>query len=217
MNIEKLLTDYKQYGFWGFQKRCLKFLLRKVGIAVDSYYYMVNEVDGVSNKMIFEKTDISDARILDYQDFLLGDKDVFTEKKLEVVKARLEKGSYIPYGIVRDSHLIYSCWISYKEMDTSTACLNGPLDDCEALLVDDYCSPSARGKGIHTAMNAYRLWQIAQSGKDKAVVIILRENKPAFKSQLKVGFKVAFTYYVATVWGKTYTNYFNKKSNNKGL
>lgn len=48
-------------------------------------------------------------------------------------------------------------------------------------------------------------------GKERAVVVILKENKPAYKSQLRVGFDVAFVYYVATLWGKAYTNYYEKK------
>lgn len=210
INTGKIQTDYKQYGFGGFLKRCLKFFLRKMGIIMDSYYYMIKYVSPEESKLLFDKANITDVKILSYQDFLLGDKDVFTAKKLDVIKTRIEKGSYIPYGIVRGGHLIYSCWISFDEMETTTKCLNGQLAANEALLVDDYCTPSARGKGIHTAMNAYRLWQIAQRGKEKAIVVILKENKPAFQSQLTVGFEVAFTYYVATFWGKTYTNYFKK-------
>lgn len=209
--ITKLRDDYKQYGFWGFQKLLLKFFLRIIGIEVNSYFYMVNKIDGEARHKQFVLFNINDVKTLTYQDFLLGDKDMFTEKKLKTIKTRLADGTYIPYGIVREGKLIYSCWISMREMELSDNCLIDQLNEYEVLLLDDYCSPIARGKGIHTAMNAYRLWQIAQKGGCRALVIIIKENKPAYKSQLRVGFKVAFDYFIVKFGGKTYTNYYKRK------
>ena len=207
----KLQSDLKQFGFWGFLKRIVKFFLRKIGINYNSYYYMVNHIDTEARRMQFEAAKLPPVKELTYDDFLLGDKTIFTDNKLNMIKQRLQDDGYHAYGIVENGQLIYSCWISLKKLESSNACVEGLLDDNEGLLVDAYCSPAARGRGLHGAMNAYRLWQLSQNGKSQAVGIVLKENKPAYKSQLKVGFEVAFTYYVANVWGKTFTNYPNRK------
>lgn len=207
----KLQSDLKQFGFWGFLKRIVKFFLRKIGINYNSYYYIVNHIDAEARRKQFEAAKLPSVKELTYDDFLLGDKTIFTDKKLHLIKQRLQDDSYHAYGIIENGQLIYSCWISLKKLESSNACVEGVLDDNEGLLIDAYCSPTARGRGLHGAMNAYRLWQIARNGEKKAVGIVLKENKPSYKSQIKVGFEVAFTYYVAYVWGKTFTNYFKRK------
>lgn len=207
----KLQSDLKQFGFWGFLKRTAKFFLRKTGINVNSYYYMVNHIDTEARRKQFEAANLPQVKQLTYDDFLKGDKNMFNEKKLSLIQKRLTDSTYRAYGIVENDILIYSCWISLNKLESSDACMEGSLNANEGLLIDAYCSPVARGRGLHGAMNAYRLWQIAQNGKNQAVAIVLKENKPAYKSQIKAGFEVAFIYYVATVWGKTLTNYFKQK------
>lgn len=211
----KLQSDLKQFGFWGFLKRIAKFFLRKIGINVNSYYYIVNHIDAEARRKQFEAANLPPVKELAYDDFLKGDTSVFNEKKLTLIQQRLADGTYKAFGIIEDGRLIYSCWISLKKLESSNACVEGDLDENEGLLVDAYCSPMARGRGLHGAMNAYRLWQLSQYGKSQAVVIVLKENKPAYKSQMKVGFRVAFTYYEASVWGKTFTNYYKRKKTYK--
>lgn len=207
----KLQSDFKQFGLWGFLKRTAKFFLRKIGIYTNSYYYIVNHIDAEARRRQFEAANLPPVKELAYNDFLLGDSLVFNEKKLDLIRKRLVDGSYKAFGIEENEQLIYSCWISLKKLESSNACVEGELDENEGLLVDAYCSPMARGRGLHGAMNAYRLWQLSQHGKSQAVGIVLKENIPALKSQLRVGFEVAFTFYVATIWGKTFTNYFERK------
>lgn len=207
----KLQADLKQFGFWGFLKRIAKFFLRKIGINVNSYYYMVNHINAEARRKQFEAANLLAVKELTYEDFLKGDPSVFNEKKLTLIQQRLADGTYKAFGIIENGQLIYSCWISLKKLESSDACVESGLGEKEGLLVDAYCSPVARGRGLHGAMNAYRLWQLSQQGKNQAVVIVLKENIPAYKSQLKVGFEVAFIYYVATVWGKTITNYYKRK------
>ncbi len=210
MRFDKIKYDYLQYGFWGFLMRILKYLLRKLGIYINSYYYMINHIEPEFRFEQFKKSYIPDVKILGYQDFLLGDKDVFTESKLSIIRNRLSNKNYIPYGIVRNNRLIYSCWVSLRDMVVTQDMDWGKLKDNEALLVDDYCCPSYRGKGIHTAVNTYRLWNISQMGRERAVVIILRGNKPAYRSQLKAGFDISFSFIIVRIWGKTFTNYWKK-------
>lgn len=207
----KIQNDIKQFGFGGWLKRIVKFVLSKIGIRINSYYYMVNQIDADLMRSQFETANLPSVRQLIYDDFLIGDKTVFNDKKLALIRGRLMDNSYHAYGIVIDNKLMYSCWISLKKLESSNACVEGLIDDNEGFLFDAYCCPAARGRGFHSAMNAYRLWQISQNGKSHAVVIILKENKPAYKSQLKVGFQTGFTFYVATFWGKTVTNYFKRK------
>lgn len=207
----KLQSDLKQFGFWGFLKKIGKFSLRKIGININSYYYMVNQIDAEARQQQFEAANLPPVKELAYDDFLLGDSVMFSEKKLALIRQRLNDDTFKAYGIVENGQLVYSCWISLKKLESSNACVEGNLDENEGLLLDAYCSPVARGRGFHGAMNAYRLWQLSQHGKNRAVVIVLKENTPAYKSQLKVGFEVAFIYYVTTIWGKTFTNYPNRK------
>lgn len=211
INGEKFRADYKQFGLLGLFKRTAKFFLRKIGINTNSYYYMINQIDVEARRKQFEAANLTQVTELTYDDFLIGDKSVFNEKKLTVIQQWLSEGTYKAYGIVENGILIYSCWISLHKLETSDECVVGCLDENEGLLLGAYCSPAARGRGLHGAMNAYRLWQLTQNGKNQAVVIILKENKPAYKSQLKVGFEVLFTYSVVTIWGKTFTNYFRRK------
>lgn len=211
INGEKFRADYKQFGLLGLFKRTAKFFLRKIGINTNSYYYMINQIDVEARRKQFEAANLIQVKELTYNDFLIGDKSVFNEKKLTVIQQWLSEGTYKAYGIVENGILIYSCWISLHKLETSDECVVGCLDENEGLLLGAYCSPAARGRGLHGAMNAYRLWQLTQNGKNQAVVIILKENKPAYKSQLKVGFEVLFTYSVVTIWGKTFTNYFRRK------
>ncbi len=216
-NSSKLQADLKQFGYGGFVKRILKFFLRKIGININSYYYLVNHIDADARRKQFENAGLPPIKELIYDDFLKGDKAVFTEKKLALIQERMNDESFHAYGIIENDKLVYSCWVSLNKMESSDKCTDGGLDDDEGLLVDAYCGPIARGRGLHGAMNAYRLLKISQYGKEKAVVIVLKENIPAFKSQKKVGFEVAFTYYVANVWGKTYTNYFKRKKTYKDV
>ena len=211
MSNSKLRANLKQYGYQGFVIRLIKFFLRKIGIKGNSYYYMVNTIDTEARRQQFEAANLPNVKELSYDDFLSGDPEVFTEKKLEVIRQRFQDGTYKAYGIVEDSRLVYSCWISLRHLESSNKCIEGDLEKNEGLLVDAYCLPSARGRGFHGAMNAYRIWQLSQNGRSQAIVIVLKENTPAYKSQKKVGFETAFTFYAVTIWGKTFTNYFTRK------
>ena len=211
-NFLKIKDDFVQYGPIGYPKRILKYVLRKLGIVIDSYYYMINQINVEECKKQFEDAQLPPVKQLTFEDFLKGDKGVFNEKKLSMIKQRLADDTFKAFGIVENGSLLYSCWISLKKLETSNHCVIGELNENEGLLIDAYCSPSARGRGIHGAMNAFRLYQIAKHGKDRGVAIVLKENTPAYKSQKKVGFKTIFVYTVIEVFGKSFTNYHKLKS-----
>ena len=199
MFFNKIILLYKQYGIKGFLIRILKFVLRKIGVIYESYYYLIQNIDIEKSKKYWEKNKIENVKILIYEDFLTGDKDIFNHKKLDLIKIRLETANYIPYGVSVEGKLIYSCWLSLKEFSvlSNFINLNLPLDS--VLFIDDYCSPSMRGKGIHTSMNNYRLIKAFEMGYKKAIVLILKENYPALKSQLKSGFQIFFSFYILKI------------------
>lgn len=211
--FQKLKVKFKTNGFRGVLLSAFKGVLRGIGIKYNRFYYLVNEIDYCKQKEYWDKHIITDVRELTYDDFLLGDKEIFNDKKLNLIKERFSLKTYKAWGIVRGDALAYSCWLSFDEFKTSQSEIFGKLDRTECLMIDAYCNPKFRGMGLHGAMNSYRLLKGYEEGCSKCIVIILHENKPALKSQLKVGYKNRFIYYVFTIWGKTYTNYFKLKKN----
>ena len=210
--MSRIKETYKQYGFLKFFKRVFKGFLRRIGIEINSYYFMINDIDYEKQKGLFETKSLTGVKELNYYDFLKGDKTEFTEKKLARVRQRFEDNGYHAYGIIENDRLVYSCWISLNWLESHNKFIEGPLSENDCLLVDAYCAPEGRGRGFHNAMNSYRLMKASEFGKRRGVVIILSENTPAFKSQIKTGNRVLFKYYVAELWGRTYTNYFKNKT-----
>lgn len=208
--MSKIVDLYKQYGFIGFISRLLKSILRKTGINFEQYYYLVNDIDREKQLEIWNRNPLR-VKHLVYEDFLLGDKSVFTEKKLSLIRERLNNG-YYAYGIIENGKLIYSCMLSTRELQVHAGDVLLPLAENECLMVAAYCAPEARGRGIHSQMNAYRLLQTLELGREKCVAIVLKENVPAFKSQIKVGYKVEFIFYVCKVGNKVFTNFYKKKN-----
>src|SRR5690606_20087393 len=98
-------------------------------------------------------------------------------------------GNYSCYAIVKDKEIQYLTWISWE-------CMNYPtffkkkekLKFDQALLEDSFCSPIHRGKGYHSKMNIFRLKKILDNDKLEVLALVLKENKPALKVQLKSGF-----------------------------
>ena len=214
--MSKIKDDYRQYGLGGFLKRVIKWPLRKIGITINSYYFMVNDIDYEKQKQLFEAKGLRGVKELKYDDFLKGDKSEFTDRKLSKIRQRLDDGNYHAYGIVENDKLVYSCWISLYWLDSSNACVEGPLKKNECLLFDAYCAPEGRGRGFHSTMNSFRLMKAYEMGKNRSVVIVLKENTPAYKSQLKTGNIVLFEFYVINVWDKVFTNYFKKRKATEG-
>ncbi|MEI7663502.1 MAG: hypothetical protein WCK34_14940 [Bacteroidota bacterium] len=139
-------------------------------------------------------------RELTYDDFLLGDKNIFHGKKMEVIKQRFADPTYKGYGIVEDGLLIYSAWISMKKLGLPVKS-NYLLESNEGYLEDDYCHPSFRGRGIHGKVNLYRLARLYEFGKTQCIVIILDGNTPAIKAQIKLGAQDLGCFYAGKVFG----------------
>lgn len=208
------LVKYKQFGFKGTASRICKHLLRKIGLFYNSYFYFTAKVNPSILQKIWGDNPIKNVKKLSYSDFLLGEKSIFNEKKLNLIKCRFsQENDYVAYGIVENNMLLYSCWIGLKYFETSSAIVSDKLKEDEFLLLDAYCNPLARGRGIHTSMNAYRCMKAMELGRFVCVAVVLKENIPAKKVQKKCGLDIAFKYYVLKVFGKSYTNFFKKKEN----
>lgn len=209
--MKQQIDIVKHLGVRRLTIKIIKFFLRKLGIVYNQYYYMVNNIDYEKVKEYWNRRAIEDVKSLVYDDFLRGDPNFFTEKKLSTIQRRFDDKTFKSWGIVRDDTLIYSCWLSFYKFETSEKQVSGKLNSNESLMIDAYCHPKYRGKGLHGTMNAYRLMRSYEEARSNCVAIVLKENTPALKSQLKVGYKVKFVYYVLILWGKTFTNYFKLK------
>jgi hypothetical protein len=154
---------------------------------------------------IYKKLDTNlKVEELNLDSFLLGDKLVFNEKKMGIIEDRLKDPSYKAYGIVENDVLLYSTWISYKKLGLPVQS-KYYLEADEALLEDSYCHPNARGKGLHTKMNLYRIAKIYEAGKTKVVAIVLDNNVAALKVQVKSGFRNMGVFYAGKILGFSFS------------
>lgn len=177
-------------------------LFRLFRIRIMKFIYLTKEID--IDEVNYKLTNFDlEVKELDYSDFLLGDKAVFKDEKLDTIKRRCLDDTYKAYGIIENNQLIYSTWISFENLGLPIP-TNIQLNADEALLEDAYCHPKFRGKGLHSNMNIYQLKKIYESGRNKAVVIVLDGNKPALKVQLKSGFKIDGKFYAGYIFGMTF-------------
>lgn len=152
---------------------------------------------------------------LEYEDFLLGDSSVFQGKKMELYKKRFQDQTYKAYGIIENSRLIYSTWISYYHLGMSVETKPVYLMPNEGYLEDSYCDPSARGRGLHGKMNNYRIKKIFEAGKNRIIAIVQDGNVPAFKVQFKSGFEEIGTFYNGYILGIKFNTLNKKKFDHK--
>ncbi len=183
-----LSETYKQYGLRVFS-RGGKALLRKIGFQAESFFLLRYIIDPEQLKQKGDALDFSDVRSLTLAD--LTGSDAFSIEKKALFKSRLESNDYSCYGIKKNDILIYSTWISWKSMGYPGYFEKvDNLRTNEALLEDSYCDPRYRGKGIHYKMNIFRIQQILDSGRTEVLALVLRENLPALRVQLKSGFRM---------------------------
>ena len=155
-----------------------------------------------------------DVKELDFDDFLTGDKNVFKGKKLELYRQRCQDPTYKAYGIIENGRLIYSTWISLHKMGMSVETQPVYLAPNEGYLEDSYCDPIARGRGLHSKMNNYRVKKIFDEGKDRVIAIVQDGNIPALKVQTKSGFEELGTFRHGYFLGIKY-NTLNKRKFDK--
>ena len=102
----------KKFSFknaWGF------FLHRILHTSIGKMHYLRlnTDIDVVNKKLEGFNLPVKE---LTYEDFLKGNKTTFNEKKLEVIKARLQDKNYKWYGIIENDVLIYYTWFSLERL-----------------------------------------------------------------------------------------------------
>lgn len=196
-----IISKIKQYGLMNSFKRLIYSFFRIFNIYYESIYFMV--IHAKKNDIItkMNKYDYSDVKTLNLRDFQKGDPSIFTKKKLELIKNRLNSGNYVSFGIIFKNRLVYSCWICRKNIIMPNSKIF-KLKVNEGLLEDAYCHQDFRGKGYHSKMNLFRIRFLLDEGRFKIYVLIVSENIPALKSQIKSGFVINKKLFFLKIFGK---------------
>ena len=169
MFLNKVITNFRQYGFMGLAWRVVKKVFRLVGVSYDSYYYLACELDYKELAARWEANSLKDVRQLSLADYEHGDPAYFTEEKMEILSDRFQHDNYLAYGAFEGERLVYSAMISLEEMCFPTPEVSGTLDGHECLICDVYCDPDRRGKGYHNRMTVYLLMKGYEKGYRRAV------------------------------------------------
>jgi len=178
----------KQYGIRNFIGRGIKSIGRKLGFRYERYILIVRDLNGFVEKPT-PKIQL-DIRELNYENFISNNSLKFSPNKFRLFKKRFSSGNYIALGAYHEGNLVYSCWISLNNFESSLNLGNKlRLSPHEGLLVDAYTHPKFRGLGIHTYMSAIRANKLLELNKRRAIGLVLMENLPARKAQAKIGFK----------------------------
>ena len=177
-----------------------------------AHYLRLNiNIDGLNTKL---KDFNLDVKELTYEDFLKGDPSVFKGEKLNLYKRRLKDETYKAYGIIENGKLVYSTWISLHRVGMSIETKPVFLAENEGYLEDSYCNPIARGRGLHSQMNNYRILKIHEAGKTRVIAIVQHGNTPAFKVQFKSGFEDLGCFYHGTLFGIKFNTLNKRKFDN---
>lgn len=198
-----IIIKIKQYGLINSFKRLIYSLLRKFNIYYESIYFMAFK--SIKNDIIskMNKYDYSDVKTLNLSDFRKGDPSIFTKNKLEQIKNRLNSGNYVSFGIISKNRLVYSCWVCKSSIILPNSKII-KLKANEGLLEDAYCHQDFRGQGYHSKMNLYRIRFLINEGRFKIYVLVISENTPAFKSQIKSGFIINKKMFFLKIFGKQF-------------
>ncbi|HRZ96417.1 MAG TPA: hypothetical protein P5084_02595 [Paludibacter sp.] len=205
-NIMAFLKKIKQHGTVGIIKEILAKYLKT---RIMKLHYLKAQINYNKSKAEIDNLEFEIKELI-YDDFLLGDKTVFNPEKLDLIRERCNDDSYKAYGIISNNILLYSTWISLEKLGLPIKSKFKLYVD-EGLLEDSYCHPSARGKGLHSKMNFFRLSKLYELGKTKCVAIVLNGNTPAFKVQFKSGFEELGIFYAGEVLGIPFTTLNKKK------
>jgi|SRR5690606_2070524 len=187
MVLKTFWDTCKQYR-WKIISRFLKAGGRRFGIISESFYLLKLDSSQFVSAFNISATKIVEIKNIDSYDLSVFK---FPNKKIELFRNRIDSGAYSCYGYMRDDQIVYITWVSWKTMNyPSFFGIVENLDETQALLEDSYCLPDYRGRGIHSEMNKYRLREVFSRAKKEVFVLILKENAPAIKAQIKCGFKV---------------------------
>ncbi|MAB95073.1 MAG: hypothetical protein CMC98_03095 [Flavobacteriales bacterium] len=204
--MEEIFNKIRKYGISGV----LDYFIYNV---IKTHWHSIHYLKSSLNyEQISNKLDYFDFKVqeLNYEDFLLGDPNEFTPRKLKIIKERLYDNSYRCYGFIDNNTLAYSTWISLKKIGIPIVKESINLLDNEGFLEDSYCHPLYRGKGLHSKFNLYRMMKIHKLGKKNCLVFVFKGNVAALKVQQKYGFIDLGYFRVGKILGFTF-NTLNKK------
>ena len=178
----------RQYGFWNAMKRAFKAALRPVGIQIEKHFILQRDLNAPID-MSNPPAGIA-VKELSYDDFETSFFfNEFSPDKRGLLKRRFSSPDYQAFGAVREGELVYMTWIATDFLRIEAIHFEQKLGPNEGVLLDSMTSPEARGLGIHSFMNMYRLARLRERGVRQVYVAILAENRPALKSQIKSGFR----------------------------
>ena len=184
----KIIHFVRHYGIYSIT-RGLKAVFRNFGIIKETYYLMENNIvrEDIAFKMNnYEYSDVSELRLDDFRN-----SDLISKNTLDLFKTRFQSEAYSCFGIKSNAKVVYYTWISWKHMGYLVMFdLTGNLRENEALIEDSFCDPSHRGKRYHSKMILFCLCEIVKQKKEKALVIILKENRPALRAMKKSDFSI---------------------------
>jgi len=205
LHMKSLWDKIKKYGFIGILEY---FSHNIVKTYWQNIHYLKTEIDYDKIKTDLKQLEL-DAKELGYEDFLLGNPNEFTPRKLKLIKERFESSTFKCYGYINNETLAYSTWISLHNIELPLISKKYILSEDEGFLEDSYSHPSYRGRGYHSKFNLYRMSKIYELGKKYCLVFVVDGNIPAMKVQQKCGFYDVGCFKVGKIFGIPFTT-FNK-------
>ncbi|MEC9303054.1 MAG: hypothetical protein VYD59_01270 [Bacteroidota bacterium] len=211
MNKIKIL--YKQYGL-GVFNRLIKSALIRFGLIHETLLVFEKQLNYEDLDKRLKKIDVSNVKKITLKDF-----DTFsglTQSRKELYKKRLDEGSYLVFGIFNNNKLVYYSWVSLKNIGLPFGFQNKiKLDGNQALLEDSFCDADFRGQGYHSKVNIVRQRAILDSGRTEAKVLVVKDNIPAIKTQLKSDFILTSKIVLKKIFKKEYIRTQKIKTNAK--
>lgn len=193
--LKKISSDFQQYGWKNSILRFVKLLARQIGFRKETFYYLKCELNTITEDTELKLPDGFEVRQLSLHDFKIAENHpFFSEKKLITISERFKTEGYYAFGIFKASEFCYLTWVSLNRNEFPYG-ITQPiaLEANEAVLLDSFCFESYRGLGLHSTMNHFRLSFMKQKGKEKGIAVVLKENIPAFKTQISSGFTSYYT------------------------
>lgn len=211
MFMRKIRNLVKQYGFWGAGKRIMKYFFRTIGFNYESYFFLQKDL----SEILYLDCENEPYKVLtlSYNDFVSSIRSnnylEIDEAKRCIIEERFKQEGYTSYGIYDKNDLVYACWLSLNVLEIPG---NGIIssNDKQCFFLDDFCAPHKRGLGIHKVANAKRLMDAKRKGKEKALIVILKGNRPALKTQMDKGFQKCFSFYTFKFLNWKKSNFFTK-------
>ena len=112
-------------------------------------------------------------------------------KKYDRFLDRLKNTKDHLYVVLNGQRVCYCTWVSFDSFIFPRYIKQTKkLQPDEGFIYDSACAEQYRGIGLHSHMNMFCLRKIFENGKLKALVLILENNTPAFKVQVKSGLKI---------------------------